>query len=65
MDSDSKIGQLLRTAYNRRDENILINHMVNWDGTHQEGVFKRDFMFENPACWSSCRRNTMSPTTRR
>jgi hypothetical protein len=48
MDSGSKIGQLLRTAYNRRDENILINHMINWSGTHEEGVFKRQFMFENP-----------------
>jgi hypothetical protein len=48
MDSDSKIGQLLRSGYNRREENILINHMINWDGTHQEDVFKRDVMFENP-----------------
>ena len=49
MSDNSELGALVRTLNDRRDENILINHIVNWDGSFQAGIMKRSFDFETPA----------------
>jgi hypothetical protein len=48
MDQASTVGAYLRAAYDRRDENVLVNHLVNYDGSHTPGAFKRSFSFETP-----------------
>ena len=49
MSANSELGALVRTLNDRRDENIMINHVINWDGSFQAGIMKRNFDFENPA----------------
>src|ERR1017187_926237 len=47
-DQSSTIGSLLKTAYDRSGENLLIDHVVNFDASHDETRLGRSFNFESP-----------------
>lgn len=53
--SGTRIGSALLTAYDRRDENILVDHFVNYDSTVTTGRAKRSYNFESPTVfqWGS------------